>query len=280
VSEPAPDETPGPDETAGPDEGAGSGDRHQRHQRERHYHDHHYEAAAGRAGADRFYRVTGPSTERFTGLVTEAAAGADALEYGCAGGELALSVAPVARSLIGFDISPVAIGQAQAALATAQAEDPTLVGRVRFEVVEAEELPFASGSFDLAFGAGVLHHMELGPTMAEMRRVLRPGGQALFLEPLGHNPAINWYRRRTPGVRTPDEHPFTRADIEAMAEGFERARVEFFHLAVLGAVAAEGRPSFEPVRRALARLDRVLLDPRSPLRWWGWICVVQLSGRR
>lgn len=35
-----------------------------------------------------------------------------------------------------------------------------------------------------------------------------------FSEPLGHNPIINWYRNRTPEMRTEDEHPLLIKDIE------------------------------------------------------------------
>ena len=246
-----------------------------RQDREREFHDRHYGEAGGRGGADRFYEVTAPSTQRFTELVEAAAGGRDCLEYGCASGELALQVAERAHSVVGFDISPVVIEQARSALA-----DAPVPGAVSFEVAEAEALPFADRSFDLAFGAGVLHHLDLVPTLDEMRRVLRPDGRAVFVEPMGHNPAINWYRRRTPGVRTPDEHPLVRADLEAMAGRFETATVEFFHLATLAAVALTGHRAFEPTRRALSHLDAVLLAPRSPLRWWSWVCVVQLAHPR
>jgi ubiquinone/menaquinone biosynthesis C-methylase UbiE len=46
---------------------------------------------------------------------------------------------------------------------------------------EAEELPFADGSFDLVFGHAVLHHIpDLDKAFAEFRRVLRPGGAIAF----------------------------------------------------------------------------------------------------
>jgi SAM-dependent methyltransferase len=46
---------------------------------------------------------------------------------------------------------------------------------------EAERLPFASDSFDLVFGHAVLHHIPaLELALAEMHRVLRPGGTLAF----------------------------------------------------------------------------------------------------
>lgn len=59
-----------------------------------------------------------------------------------------------------------------------------------------EALPFAAGSFDAALVLGVLHHLPdavARPAMAELARVLRPGGVALVMEdtppPDGQNPA-------------------------------------------------------------------------------------------
>ena len=58
-------------------------------------------------------------------------------------------------------------------------------GRLGLEVstveTDAERLPFASDSFDLVFGHAVLHHIPaLELALAEMHRVLRPGGTLAF----------------------------------------------------------------------------------------------------
>ena len=46
---------------------------------------------------------------------------------------------------------------------------------------DAEELPFDDASFDLVFGHAVLHHVpDLARGLAEIRRVLRPGGTVAF----------------------------------------------------------------------------------------------------
>jgi len=46
---------------------------------------------------------------------------------------------------------------------------------------DAEALPFADASFDLVFGHAVLHHVpDVARGLAEIRRVLRPGGTVAF----------------------------------------------------------------------------------------------------
>ena len=52
---------------------------------------------------------------------------------------------------------------------------------VETAVCDAEDLPFADGSFDLVFGHAVLHHIpDLERAFAEFHRVLSPGGTIVF----------------------------------------------------------------------------------------------------
>ena len=59
-------------------------------------------------------------------------------------------------------------------------------------VCDAEELPFADGSFDLVLGHAVLHHLpHLDRAFGEFLRVLRPGGVVVFAgEPSRHGDRI------------------------------------------------------------------------------------------
>ena len=52
----------------------------------------------------------------------------------------------------------------------------------QLQVADAERLPFADGSFDLVYSWGVLHHTpDTEAAIAEVRRVLAPGGQARIM---------------------------------------------------------------------------------------------------
>ncbi len=71
------------------------------------------------------------------------------------------------------------------------------------EVVDAalEELPFADGSFDVVVSTLVLCSVpELGPALAEVKRVLRPGGRFVFLEHVASDDPgrYRWQRRLEP----------------------------------------------------------------------------------
>jgi SAM-dependent methyltransferase len=135
-------------------------------------------------------------------------AGQDVLIYGCGEGNTAASLlGSGASSVTGFDISEAEIGRAQA---TAQKNG--YADRVDFRTADAHRTPYPDQSFDLIVGIAILHHLELDVALAEIRRLLRPGGRAVFREPLVHNPLLRLGRLMTPAARTPDEHPFTVGD--------------------------------------------------------------------
>jgi ubiquinone/menaquinone biosynthesis C-methylase UbiE len=100
----------------------------------------------------------------------------DALEIGAGTGYFTLNLLQlglIERATV-TDISP---GMLEVLAAGAR--------RLSLEVdpirAEAERLPFADARFDLVFGHAVLHHLpDLGASLLEMRRVLRPGGTLVF----------------------------------------------------------------------------------------------------
>lgn len=98
-----------------------------------------------------------------------------ALDVGTGAGAFAIALAPLVREVVGVDIVPEL-------LAEGRKRAPANV-----ELVEAEAtaLPFERGSFDLVCTARTLHHVprpEL--VLAEMNRVLRPGGTMLVVDQL------------------------------------------------------------------------------------------------
>jgi SAM-dependent methyltransferase len=158
-----------------------------------------------------------------------------------------------------------------------RALDEQLSDKVAFEVMDAESLQFSEDTFDLVCGSGVLRHLDLSRAYAEIARVLRRDGLAVFIEPLGHNPVINAYRRRTPALRTVDEHPLLLHDLEQAGEHFAEVQLEFFHLASLAAIPFRGLPGFRRLLTALDALDRGLFNIAPPLRRHAWMVVLRLG---
>ena len=239
--------------------------------REAEFHDHAF-AEDTRASTDRFYAVARRAYDRYTELVQERVDGLKVLEYGCGPGSEAFGLAAVGAKVHGIDISPVAIDMARRT-----AVERGVDARCNFEVMNAEALTFPAASFDRICGSGILHHLDLARSFQEISRTLAPGGRAIFIEPLGHNPAINWYRRRTPQMRTSDEHPLLSRDLAVAARHFGRVTPEFFHFSVLATVFFRNSRIYSTLHRTLDRLDERLLSPRSPMRWAAWLVVLVLE---
>lgn len=69
------------------------------------------------------------------------------------------------------------------------------------------------------YGNAILHHVNLQAAALELHRVLKPGGMAVFAEPLGHSPLLGLARRNLPSpgkARDPHERPLRHADLEAL----------------------------------------------------------------
>lgn len=143
------------------------------------------------------------------------------LDLGCGCGESTAYLAGLGYRVIATDLSPGMVRLAQ------RVAERHCGRKVAGLVLSAERLPFKDGSLGIVYGANVLHHVDTLASVREARRALAPGGQALFWDPVAHNPLINVYRRLAMGVRTPDEHPLTMGDIAASRAVFPKSRVHF-----------------------------------------------------
>lgn len=100
-----------------------------------------------------------------------------ALDVGCGVGLSDAYLVGRLGELEGTDISAEAVRRAAEA-------NPT----VRYTPYDGDSLPYEDERFDVAFAFCVLHHVppdERRPFVAELRRVVRPGGLVVVLE---HNP--------------------------------------------------------------------------------------------
>lgn len=241
-------------------------------ERERRFHDARFAGGEDdRSAQMKYYVALKPCFDRYEKRRRELAKDAVVLEYGCAHGGNAIALSGVAKRVEGIDISKEAVARGNAEIARRG------IDNVRLSVQNAEAMDFADGTFDFVFGSGILHHLDYDKAMAELRRVLKPGGAVLFTEPLGHNPAIELYRKRTPEARTPDEHPLLVQDFRKFDATFENTDVRMYGLASLGSVLFRRTPLLGPVRAVGAAMDAVLL--RLPgLKWWAWYALME--GRR
>src|ERR1051326_2271182 len=201
------------------EETASSADRLER---EKKFHDEVYESDA-RSNLAGLYAASSPIRRRFESSILESCSGKRILEYGCGMGSYGFLLASRGAVVTGIDISEFAVNTAKQ-----RAEQEGI--QIDFRVMDAEKLTFEDRSFDLICGTGILHHLNIERAAAEIRRTLKPSGKAIFIEPLGHNPFVNLFRRLTPGMRSTDEHPMTVADLKYLQKEFRFATIVHYYL--------------------------------------------------
>jgi SAM-dependent methyltransferase len=193
-------------------------------------------------------------SDRLAALVTGAAVtGGAALDVGCGDGrgthELAERLGP-AFTWTGVDFSERAIAFAR-----------LMAPELEFEVQAAEALAFDDASFDLVVAREVIEHVPpdgVGAFVAELRRVLRPGGRLVVTTP-------------TTNRRVPDKHfqHFTEASLRRALEGDGGFTVE----------VVEGLGWF-PSRPGLERAYRYVIALPALWRLDAWCGTRALSPRR
>lgn len=125
------------------------------------------------------------------------------VDIGSASGVSAALMAARGARVVGVDISPELIRQANE-LWKEYAE------RIEFRVGDAEKLDLESESFDACFFGGVLHHFpERERVYAEALRLLKPGGRFIAIEPNRQDifERIEWAVADLRGKLAPQEYP-------------------------------------------------------------------------
>lgn len=106
------------------------------------------------------------------------------LDLGCGPGVSAFALAEKlgpGTEIVGIDVARNMVALAKRHL---ERDHPDLASRVRFEVADATTLPYDDGAFDMAVGHSFLYLVpDRAAVLREVRRVLRPGGTLVLMEP-------------------------------------------------------------------------------------------------
>jgi SAM-dependent methyltransferase len=142
------------------------------------------------------------------------AAGCDVLDVGCNTGYGTVRFVPVARRVVGVDVSPAAIEAAR---------ERASGGRPEFLLTGGDGLPFPVETFDLVTSFQVLEHVpDALAYLRELARVARPRGTVILATP---NAAIRLDPGMTPWNRF-HLHEYRAAELHALlGEVFADVRI-------------------------------------------------------
>lgn len=243
----------------------------ERIKREQDFHNKRFgESDEVRAPTSKYYAVMRPVKDRYKQMIADSCAGKRILEYGCATGGTTFSWARRGAKVVGIDISDEAVR-----IANESAKEQGL--DVAFAVMNAEALEFPAKHFDMVVGTGILHHLDLKKSYSELARVLDEGGVALFIEPMGHNPLINLYRKLTPKMRTDDEHPFKMSDIRLAQQYFRKVDVEYYNFLTLLTIPFRNWEAYPKILGFANGLDQLLFRLLPFTKRWAWMVILKFS---
>lgn len=105
------------------------------------------------------------------------AAHARLLDLGCGGGHVSYRASPWVREVIACDVTPSMLATVQA---TAMERG---LANLTVQQAPAERLPFDDAAFDVVVTRFSTHHwQDRDAGLREVRRVLKPGGRAIFID--------------------------------------------------------------------------------------------------
>lgn len=223
----------------------------------------------------KLYSVTRQSSAFVSRWLEKKVNGKNVLDYCCGNGDMVVKMAKLGASEVtGIDISNVSIKNAREL-----AEKENLSGQTHLFVMDAEHVSFSDNSFDVIYEGGVLHHLYLDNAYSELARILKQDGEIICVEALKHNPVIQYYRKKTPHLRTEweTEHILGKDDIMMAGKYFSKIEIiGFFHLAAIAAVPFRSSPGFKIILSILEYIDDIIL--KLPIiKWQAWQVIFVLS---
>ena len=197
------------------------------------------------------------------------------LDYGCGTGWLGVYLAKKYGARVeGFDISEKLIE-----VARKRAEVNETENEIHFQSMKAERLKYPDETFDVVTGISIIHHVDLEKARWELKRVMKKGGRAFFLEPLGENIIFEFARNHIfthyHGLSKDKstERPLKYKDIEFLGKEFSCYRYKEFQL-VSGIARLTGDNLVS--RLKLYRLDNFILSHLSFLKKYCRLVVIEL----
>ena len=233
--------------------------------REKEFHNKLHSKSKGRF-ENVFYKAILNAWEDFYNYLNLNSKNSEILDYGCGVGPVIEKVIKFnPKKITGIDISEVSISKAKEKFTKSESKVELLVNN-------CEKTTFNNDKFDIVYGLGILHHLQFSKCINEISRILKPDGKLLFIEPLGTNPLINFYRLLTPKSRSRDEHPLIFKDFEIIKSNFRSVNIKYYGFLTLVFFPFYSS-SDSKIFKLLVNLDQLLFKVKI-FRYLAWSVLI------
>lgn len=160
---------------------------------------------------------------------------------GCGFGNDVIRLSALGARVYGSDISPESIERAEQRLSQIETEH-----KPQLEVMPCEQMDYPDTFFDCVVLINILHHVDIPRTVAELKRVCKPGAMVVvreqytsrqlqwireswLIDKVIHPALRNWFYGGKTYI-TEDERKLDQRDLAFLREQFPRLELQFFDI--------------------------------------------------
>ncbi|MBU0488770.1 MAG: class I SAM-dependent methyltransferase [Bacteroidetes bacterium] len=233
--------------------------------------DEQYNMEESRERVGKFYSLFPEIEKKADSLILENIQGRRVLEIGATELSYSFRIAQKGGFVTGINVSESIVKRLN------EVSKARMFRYAEFQCKEYHKSCFHPGTFDLVCGLGVLQLSDKEQVLAEVSRVLKPEGKAVFIEPLGHNRFINAFRRRTGKLRPGNQKPMLLSDIVATEKYFEQIKVKYFHFFTIAATIFCGTVLYSPVYKIMRLIDKAAFGIFPGFRKFAWYAMIEME---
>jgi len=192
------------------------------------------------------------------------------LDCCCGCGFTSVKLAKQRALITGIDISPKMVE-----LAKKNAEFNNVNKSINFKVMSVQDMSFNDDTFDYVVSLVGLHHLNLELAGKEIRRVLKPGGKAIFLEPRIPFKGIMAFRSLIPKTcyESPGGGSISDKEVYEFSRHFSTHKIYYFQLLRKFLVV----PFMNKFSSQIDKLDFLLINKTPILKKFCWAFVLEFT---
>ena len=197
-------------------------------------------------------------------IIAHNLAGKKVLIPGCGFGEDLIRLANLGAKVSGFDISPDILNITRQRIKTFGN------GKITVDEMPCEKLTYPDSVFDVVIFIDILHHVDIPAAMAEVKRVLKPGGRIIGNELYTHSfaeknirqswivntvlyPAMqNFIYGDSKPYITEDEHKIDEDEFSEVEKVMDTLKVEYFN-SIIGRIVPDRFPNVSKFDRFMTK---------------------------